>query len=70
VNDSITFPAEEVNFGMTFGIFNCKDTTVTVMGKCKSILLEGCKKVTLIVDKVVSQVEVLNCGVVKIKALN
>jgi adenylyl cyclase-associated protein len=48
--------------------FACRDTEITVEGKVKSILLEGCKKVTLYVDSVVSDINVMNCSGIKIFA--
>jgi len=48
--------------------FACRDCEITVVGKVKSIMLEGCKKVTLIVDSVVSEINVMNSSSIKIFA--
>lgn len=46
--------------------FACQNSEINVVGKVKSILIEGCKKVTLYVDTVVSEVSVMNCSDIKI----
>lgn len=39
---------------------------IRVIGKIKSVALEGCKKVVLIVDSVVSDVNIMNSSAIKI----
>jgi hypothetical protein len=39
---------------------------MTVVGKIKSILVEGCKKVTLYVDTVIADVNIMNSSDIKI----
>lgn len=48
--------------------FACQNITIRVVGKIKSVALEGCKKVTLIVDSVVSEVNVMNSSAIKVFA--
>jgi hypothetical protein len=49
-----------------FQFFGSKDASFTIDGKCKSILIEGCKKVKLYLDEVVSEVSIMNCSAVEI----
>lgn len=42
---------------------------IRIEGKVKSVSLEGCKKITLFVKDVVSEVNIMNCTGVKIFAL-
>lgn len=46
--------------------FACQNLEIRVVGKIKSVALEGCKKVVLIVDSVVSDVNIMNSSAVKI----
>lgn len=69
VNDKVKFSGEEeVNKSYVMSFFACRDTEITVEGKVKSIMLEGCKKVTLHVDSVVSEINVMNSSSIKIFA--
>jgi adenylyl cyclase-associated protein len=49
--------------------FACQNTVVRIQGKIKSVSLEGCKKITLFVHDVVSEVNIMNCQGIKIFAL-
>lgn len=42
-------------------IYGCAGATVNVVGKCKSIILDTCKKTRLNFDAVMASVEVVNC---------
>jgi hypothetical protein len=39
----------------------CKDTTIVIEGKCKTIMLENCQNTKLVADAVVTNIEVINC---------
>jgi len=42
-------------------IYNCNDCVIDIKGKCKAIVLDGCKKVKVLFDDVVSGSEIVNC---------
>jgi hypothetical protein len=58
--------SEEVDKSFVLNFFACQNLEIRVIGKIKSVALEGCKKVVLIVDTVVADVNVMNCSAVKI----
>ena len=45
----------------TVYILGCVGSTIRVKDKCKSIIVDGCRKCNVIFDKCVSTVEVVNC---------
>ena len=49
----------ETNY--TFLFVKCKDTQILIEGKCKTILLENCEGVKLIVDSLMTNIDVINC---------
>lgn len=51
-------------------ISKCTETTVFVDCKVKSITLDGCKKVNLIVNSVISSVELVNCEKSTVHSIN
>lgn len=55
-----------MNKSTIFQFFGNKDASFTIDGKCKSIFLEGCKKVKLYIDSVVSEVSIMNCSAIEI----
>ncbi|KAI8907816.1 adenylate cyclase associated N terminal-domain-containing protein [Gorgonomyces haynaldii] len=48
-------------------VYNCQNSTISIKGKVNAITLDGCKKVGLLVDTVVSSVETVNCKSVQIQ---
>jgi adenylyl cyclase-associated protein len=69
VNENVKFSGdEEVHHTYVLNFFACRDAEIHIEGKVKSILLEGCKKVSLFVDSVVSEINVMNSSGVKIFA--
>lgn len=52
---------EEVEPNHAFNLIKCKDTTVIIEGKIKSVMLENCQNIKLSVDNVMASVEVINC---------
>ena len=67
--EDITLEGEEmVHKSFVHQFFACQNAVIKVVGKIKSISLEGCKKITLIVDDVVAEVNIMNCTGVKIFA--
>lgn len=58
----LKFSGDEVQRGYAFNIFGCNDTVIDISGKCKSVVMTACKKVTLLVDAAVTPVEIMNCS--------
>ncbi|XP_044760567.1 adenylyl cyclase-associated protein 1 [Coccinella septempunctata] len=50
-------------------MFKCTDSTVTVKGKINSIVLDSCKKSSVVFDNLVSSVEFINCQSVQMQVL-
>ena len=45
----------------TVYIYGCVGATVEVVGKCKSIIVDGCKKTKVFFDNIMASCEVVNC---------
>ena len=45
----------------TVYVFGCVGATISVVGKCKSIILDGCKKTQLHFDTAFASMECVNC---------
>lgn len=60
MKSQIVYEGDQVSKSHIFKIFGCEDTVIEIRGKCKGVLIEGCKKFTLIADGVISQIEMLN----------
>lgn len=58
---------DETNMKQTVYIYKCSNSTIQIKGKVNAIILDGCKKVGLLVDSVVSAVDVINSQSVKIQ---
>ena len=57
--ETLRFEGEqEVNTRVNFNVFNCKNITIEIVGKCQNVMISKCEKITLIVDKIISQIEV------------
>lgn len=61
---------DQVNNRVAFQIFDCKETTIEIVGKCQNISMQGCQRCTIIVDKIIGQVELGSCKVAKVVAKN
>jgi adenylyl cyclase-associated protein len=57
--ETLTFPASEVNPGMTFNFFNCEKTKVIIEGKFKNVMFSRCKKIDFKMDEAMSMVEII-----------
>ena len=42
-------------------IYGCVGATISIMGKCKSIVVDGCKKTKVLFDTAMASCEVVNC---------
>lgn len=50
-------------------MFRCQDSTLTVKGKVNSIVMDSCRKSSVVFDSVVSSVEFVNCQSVQMQVL-
>lgn len=48
-------------------IYNCGAATIDIKGKGKSVILDGCKKTQVLLDEMISSVEVVNSVGVKVQ---
>lgn len=56
--EAVTVEIEEMK--ETVYIFGCVGSTITVVGKCKSIILDACKKTNIIFDSIMASCEIVN----------
>ncbi len=56
----VKFEGEDVQNNYAFAFIKCQDTTFVIDGKCKTIMLENCQNVKLVVTNVMVNIEVLN----------
>lgn len=52
---------DDTSMDQTVYIFKCEGTVVQVKGKLNNIILDSCKKTSLVFDTLVSTLEVVNC---------
>lgn len=58
----LKFEGEEMvqpNYG--FAMIKCTETTIVITGKVKTIMLENCHKVKMVIDSVLTMIEMINC---------
>lgn len=48
-------------------VYKCVNSTITVKGKLNSIVLDSCKKTSVVFDNLVSSVEFINCQSVQMQ---
>jgi adenylyl cyclase-associated protein len=56
----VKFEGEEVESNYGFALIKCTDTTLVISGKCKSVMLENCSNIKIIIDSVLAMVEIIN----------
>nr|CAG4634885.1 EOG090X08PR [Alona affinis] len=59
----------ETEMNQVVYIFKCEGSTIQVKGKVNSIVLDSCKKTSVVLDSVVSSVEFVNCQSVQMQVL-
>nr|CAG4651105.1 EOG090X08PR [Simocephalus serrulatus] len=59
----------ETEMNQVVYIFKCEGSTIQVKGKVNSIVLDSCKKTSIVLDSVVSSVEFVNCQSVQMQVL-
>ncbi|KAH0949496.1 hypothetical protein HN011_006229 [Eciton burchellii] len=50
-------------------MFRCQDSTLTIKGKINSIVMDSCRKSSVVFDSVVSSIEFVNCQSVQMQVL-
>lgn len=48
-------------------VYRCDNSVLTVKNKVNSVVLDGCKKVAVIVDDLIASLDIINCQSVKIQ---
>lgn len=57
----LKFEGDDATPSHSFALIKCTDTTVVISGKVKNVMIENCSGVKLIMDSVISMIELLNC---------
>lgn len=70
VNHQGVLKLENCDMKQIVYISKCTNSTIYVDCKVKSITLDGCKRVNLIVNSVISSVELVNCERCKVHSVN
>lgn len=48
-------------------MFRCQDSTLTIKGKVNSIIMDSCRKSSVVFDSLVSSIEFVNCQSVQMQ---
>lgn len=59
----------ETEMNQVVYVYKCEGSTIQVKGKVNSIVLDSCKKTSVVLDSVVSSVEFVNCQSVQMQVL-
>lgn len=57
----LKFEGEDVQMNYGWALIKCQDTTIVIDGKFKTIMLENCSNVKVILSNVMANMEVINC---------
>lgn len=60
---------EQAEMNNVVYVFKCENSTITVKGKINSIVLDSCKKCSVLFDSLVSSIEFVNCQSVQMQVL-
>ena len=66
---TLKFEGDEVKMSLAFNLSKCEKTNLIINGKVKGMQIEGCKNCAIVVEEVVTAIELLNCEDVKIQIL-
>lgn len=58
---------ENVEMNNVVYIFRCQDSTLTIKGKINSIVMDSCRKSSVVFDSLVSSIEFVNCQSVQMQ---
>lgn len=65
-----TLTVENAEMNNVVYIYRCENSTVTVKGKVNNIVMDSCRKCSLLFDSVVASIEFVNCQSVQMQVLN
>lgn len=51
-------------------MFKCENSTLTVKGKVNGIVVDSCKKCSILFENLVSSIEFVNCQSVQMQVIN
>jgi adenylyl cyclase-associated protein len=57
----------ETNLKQNVYVYRCLNSVIVIQGKVKGIVVDGCKKVAIVADSVVSSIEFVNCESCKLQ---
>ncbi|XP_068603025.1 adenylyl cyclase-associated protein 2 isoform X2 [Brachionichthys hirsutus] len=60
---------DETELKQVVYVFNCSNSTLQIKGKINSIIVDNCKKLGLVFEKVVGIVEIINSKAIKLQVL-
>lgn len=60
---------DNVEMNNVIYMFRCQDSTLTVKGKVNSVVMDSCRKSSVVFDSVVASVEFVNCQSVQMQVL-
>ena len=66
-NETLQFSDQDVNINIAYNFLRSKSTNLVIKGKIKSIMAEGCENCAIVVDTVVTAIELINCKNVKVQ---
>lgn len=64
-NENLVIDSAEMN--NVVYMFRCQDSALTVKGKVNSIVMDSCRKSSVVLDSVVSSIEFVNCQSVQMQ---
>ena len=69
VGQTLKFEGDDVKMSLAFNLTRSENTNLIINGKVKGMQIEGCKNCAVIVEEVVTAIELLNCEGVKIQII-
>lgn len=65
-----TLTVDNVEMNNVVYMFRCQDSTLTVKGKINSVVMDSCRKSSVVFDSLVSSIEFVNCQSVQMQVCN
>ncbi|ORY86775.1 adenylate cyclase associated N terminal-domain-containing protein [Protomyces lactucae-debilis] len=65
-----TVTVDEIELSHSVYVYNCKNTTIQIKGKFNAISLDGCTKTGVVVDTLVSSVDLIKCKSFAVQVLD
>ncbi|TPX46488.1 hypothetical protein SeMB42_g03670 [Synchytrium endobioticum] len=66
-NNNNNLVIDNANIKQSVYIYNCQNSTIQIKGKIKTVALDNCKKVGLVMETILATVDVVNCKSVQIQ---